>query len=265
MSSSSKTSLWDYLAERFPPGQFAPLALMLLMASLVGGRALHLGELVLQFGLTLSWIFQFRLLDDLHDRERDRKMQPHRVLVQTESLGYFRCLAGLATIGNLGATGLLLSWNISFTILVPLNLMLAALYWKGGIQRLVHTQIVLIKYPMFVLMLSGGIPGFSVTTSLVTLLIYFTFAVFELLHDPSLRFGKRGETALFVEAFFLGVMWFLLAGWTAYSHPIATIILTGLAMCACLLLFHLFRPETTNHRPIFLPTILQLMVLTFLT
>lgn len=60
-------------------------------------------------------------------------------------------------------------------------------------------------------------------------------------------------------------MWFLLAGWTAYSHPIATIILTGLAMCACLLLFHLFRPETTNHRPIFLPTILQLTVLTFLT
>lgn len=265
MSNSSNTSLRDYLSERFPPGQFVPLPLMLILASLVDGRALHLGELALQFGLTLSWIFQFRLWDDLHDRERDRKIHPHRVLVRTPSTAHFRWVAGLATIMNLVATGFLLSWDIALTLLVPLNLILAALYWKRGSQRLVHAQIVLIKYPVFVLMLSDGIAKFSVETGLVMLLIYFTFSVYELLHDSSLRAGEMGKTALFMEALALSTVWFLIAGWTAFTQPIVAIILTSLAMCACFLLPRLLRPKATNHRRIFFPTILQLAVLTFLS
>ena len=126
MSNSSNNRLRDYVAERLPPGQFVPLPLILLLASLVGGREIHLGGLALQLGLALSWIFQFRLCDDLHDLERDRKQHPHRVLVRTQLLAKFRWVAGLVSLGNFVATGFLLSWTIAFTLLLPLNLMLDA-------------------------------------------------------------------------------------------------------------------------------------------
>jgi hypothetical protein len=238
---------------------------MLLLASLVGGREIHVDELAVQVGLTLSWIFQFRLWDDLHDRERDRKIHPHRVLVRTQSPAQFQCVAGLVSIGNFVATGLLLSWTIAFTLLAPLNLILMALYCTGGIGRLIHAQIILIKYPVIVLMLSGGIAGFSVKTGLVILLIYFTFAVYELLHDPSLRTGERGETALIVEAIALGSVWFIIAGWSASTAPIAALVLAALAVGACVLLIRLWRPGASSHRRIFYPAILQLTVLTFLS
>lgn len=265
MSNSSNNRLRDYVAERLPPGQFVPLPLVLLLASLVGGREIHLGGLALQLGLALSWIFQFRLWDDLHDLEQDRKQHPHRVLVGTQSLAHFRWVAGLVSLGNFVAAGFLLSWTIAFTLLLPLNLILAALYRTGGIPRLLHAQIVLIKYPGFVLMLSGGIAGLSAETGIAILLIHFTFAVYELLHDSSLRTEKQGETTLFINALALGSVWFLVAGWTAFNHPIAAMGLTCLAVAACFLLSRLWRPGATNHLRVFFPAILQLAVLTFLS
>ena len=268
MSNSSNTSLRDYLAERFPPEQFIPLPLMLLLASLAslaGGRGTSVVELALQFGLTLLWISQFRLWDDLHDRERDSRLHPHRVLVRTQSPAQFQWVAGLVSIGNLMATGLLLSWTIAFTLLAPLNLILGTLYCTGRFGRLTHAQIVLIRYPVFVLMLSGGATGFSVKLGLVMLLIYFTFAVYELLHDTSLRVEKMGKAVLFFNAFNLSLVWFLIAGWTAFTDPLAALILAGLAVGGCVLLFQLRLPGATSHHRIFSPAILQLTSLTFLS
>jgi len=90
-----------YLAERFRPAVFAPAiarhAGLALWAAEAGPTAARLAGAA---GLAALLLLQFRLWDDLEDRDRDRVAHPERVLVLAPPAPFRRALAVLG-LGNL--------------------------------------------------------------------------------------------------------------------------------------------------------------------
>ena len=73
-----------YLAERLSPAIFVPAAaLIALVSHTAGGHAAD--SWLLDLLLALLLIAQFRLWDDLADREHDRRAHPERVLVRART------------------------------------------------------------------------------------------------------------------------------------------------------------------------------------
>lgn len=264
MSNYCKPSLRAYLAERFAPGQFVPLGGLLLLASLVGGREVSVGSLILQFLLVMGWLLQFRLWDDLHDLARDRLDHPERVLVRADSVRAIRWLAALLGVTNGCLTAGVLSWEVAVALYGPACLLLLGWYRVGPAGGLVHAHVVLLKYPLFVLMLMGGGAALSLPGSLVLFLVYLTFLVYELFHDHSLRAARNGRRVLLLEALLLVVTWFVVAGWGGGESSGVSLVLFMLAAGGALVAGRLWQSRSggTGSRRIFVPSLLQLLVLT---
>ena len=85
-----------YFVERFSPTIFVPAALGIAAAARVASSGSDSSWLV-DGTLALLLIAQFRLWDDLADREVDRLAHPERVLVRAERIGpYVTVCVGLA-------------------------------------------------------------------------------------------------------------------------------------------------------------------------
>jgi 4-hydroxybenzoate polyprenyltransferase len=103
----------DFLAwraTRLPLALYVPFALLLALAAAGGllGSQRGLATAALAFAL----VAQFRLWDDLVDRERDRRVHPQRVLARTRSAASFRRFAVALGIGNtLGLAALNGPWH----------------------------------------------------------------------------------------------------------------------------------------------------------
>ena len=174
----SMPQLLLYRRTRFPLPLFLPLALFLTLAAsrtdehrtfgLVAGRVL----------LALLWLFQFRLADDLADRERDRHDHPDRVLTRADARPFVWLLA-LLSFGNVLLTVWLRPWprGAEFLALVALSGL-----WYGLTRRLrLGSLVVLLKYSAFVHLLSDSRVGAS-----VLVLVYTSFVAYEILHDKRL-------------------------------------------------------------------------------
>jgi hypothetical protein len=179
-----------YLAERVRPRVFVPALVGLWVMSLwTSGTAAEaptfttvlacLRSLLL---LTLL-VFQFRLWDDLEDRERDRRSHPHRVLVRSNASPFRWLLAAVAV------TGVAIAAATSRSVLagvVSLNVLGIVAYRviRPRVPEVVwRFPIVLAKYPAFVALTAMAIGGGSWSRlTLATLVVMTGACVFEAIH-----------------------------------------------------------------------------------
>jgi 4-hydroxybenzoate polyprenyltransferase len=176
----------SYLTTRLPASRFGPLAIALVLASLTGESVPTLGTLLQRLLLATSLIVQFRIWDDLADRQRDRDRHPERILPAARRLGPFHGLwvVAAAAAGALLALGPCPAWRLSVYGLFGLAL---GLWYTAGRRRwtqsLLHYHVVLAKYPVFVYLIGGGTAR-PLPRVLAALSVYLALCAYEVLHDP---------------------------------------------------------------------------------
>jgi hypothetical protein len=189
MFASSLELIGTWRASRLPSGRFLPLAALLAYAAWIAGT-MPASRAAFMPLLMFSLIAQFRLWDDLIDRSRDRAMHPQRVLAQVRSttpvvaavaaLGALNVLAVMLTSGTLAASGL-----------VVLIVLLAAWYHRYPHRDLLHTHLLLAKYPCFVLI--GAAPITDPTMAMIAAIsVYCAMCLYEFLdHDEPLMHARK--------------------------------------------------------------------------
>jgi hypothetical protein len=181
-----------YLRERFTLKIFGSAAVAHGAAALwAAGTSLTPASGFLAFVLALALLFQFRLWDDLEDLERDRVDHPNRVLVCSDSVPFSLVCAALGTTnvlslavaGSLAAAVALVGLDLFFWLAyTTLRLWLPDRVWRF--------QILLIKYPVFVVVLAAalGSPlGWRLLAA--SCAIYICACAYETLHDRDLPLG----------------------------------------------------------------------------
>jgi hypothetical protein len=174
-----------YWAERFPPVLFVPAAVLIALAARPGDLP-RLDDVA----RTLLLLGQFRLWDDLADKERDRRAHPERVLVRAASATPFAVLCGLLGAINV-AIAAYLDGLAAAVLLLLLNAAAAAWYtWRPARRTAAGDLALLTKYPAFVIVLASGSPAPSSHVFLTAALIFGGACAFEIWHDAAgpLRF-----------------------------------------------------------------------------
>src|SRR5438034_3926404 len=144
-----------YLRERFPLRIFAPAAVGIVAAARwASASAATPAAFVLATVCSILLLLQFRLWDDLEDRDRDAATHPERLMVRTPAAWYRRALTSLA-LANVALCGIG-GWPSAVEIAL-LNLVFSVAYRRtrrhvtDGVWRF---SILLLKYPAFVVVLS---------------------------------------------------------------------------------------------------------------
>lgn len=172
-----------YLRERFPIRVFGPLALVLAAAAL--GRDVGLPELALAAVGALLLLAQFRLWDDMADRRKDAVSRPHRVLVKAASPGLIAGLGMSLLILNTAFATQRGTPFLSLSLLGLLHVALGGYYLFRRGRTLLGDQLLLAKYPVFVLILSGErMLDAPVAVGTAALVVYAGVSVYEAWHDP---------------------------------------------------------------------------------
>jgi hypothetical protein len=173
-----------YLRERFPQRIFAPAAIGIVVAAHWASTATTTAP-TLMFVTACSFLLllQFRLWDDLEDRDRDAATHPERLLVRMPAAPYRCTLMGLA-LANVALCGIG-GWPAAVEM-VLLNLAFHVAYRRtrrhvsDGVWRF---SILLLKYPAFVVVLATMFgapqPGRVAAAALVA---YSTACGYEALH-----------------------------------------------------------------------------------
>lgn len=147
------TDLSRYFATRILRWRIALLWALLVTASVAAEDADAISAFLPRAGLGALLIIQFRLWDDLADREHDAIHHPQRVLPNCGDPRLFR----IVLLGSiiLAACALGASGNMRTVVLYGvLILFLATVYAYGRPGRAYRIQGVLLKYPAFVFLLS---------------------------------------------------------------------------------------------------------------
>ena len=146
---------------------------------------------------------QFRIWDDLADVPLDRRSKPNRTLCNTSHRGVFRLIVivlAAATASLVANT----SDRTAFPLLGGLTLLMICWYWfpPRSSWRGLNYHIVLLKYPVFILLIdSRRAPLSGDTTILQTIIgVYLLLCVFEVCHDRMLRQRTRFRLVAGVEA-----------------------------------------------------------------
>ena len=95
-------SIGAYLLQRFPPAVFGPAVISIAGVALWAVERPSTLRFLHALTLGLILITQFRLWDDLEDRERDRLVHPERVLTMTAT-GRFRVLLSVLVVAAAAA------------------------------------------------------------------------------------------------------------------------------------------------------------------
>jgi 4-hydroxybenzoate polyprenyltransferase len=178
---SSWTAYW---LERFRPLLFVPAATVVAAAAHAGTGSGTDGWTI-DIICALLLLGQFRLWDDLADRERDRAAHPSRVLVRATRVAPFIATCLVLAIVNIVFAGWLRGTAAAAAV-VALDVAAAAWYTWRPARRSAATDLVLLtKYPAFVLLLAVG------STAPLPLVVFFAIAIyglacaFEIWHDAS--------------------------------------------------------------------------------
>jgi 4-hydroxybenzoate polyprenyltransferase len=190
-----------YLQTRLPASRFGPLVVALVLASVAGESVPTPGTLLRRFVLVTSLIVQFRIWDDLADRQRDRSRHPERILPAASRAGPFHGLwivAAGATVALL-ALGPWPAWRLSVYGLLALTL---GIWYASGRHRwtqpVLNYHVVLAKYPVFVCLI-GGVAARTAPRLLAALSVYLALCAYEVLHDPETAEAPGARRALRAE------------------------------------------------------------------
>jgi 4-hydroxybenzoate polyprenyltransferase len=169
---------------------------------LVGGTPPGWPGLARRAALVTALLVQFRVWDDLADRERDRRRHADRALPAASRLGPFHALWGAAAGASaaLLAAGPAAGTRLAGYGLLGLGL---ALWYARGARRwtwpVLGYHVVLAKYPVFVYLLGGDVMR-PAPRLLAMLASYLALCVYEVLHDPETARAAGARCALRVEA-----------------------------------------------------------------
>jgi 4-hydroxybenzoate polyprenyltransferase len=173
-----------YLRDRFRPAVFVPVATAIAAAASAGRPgALRLAADV---GFALLLLAEFRIRDDLADRDNDAISHPQRVMVRAASVTPFQLLAGsLAAANVLICTVRSGAW-IAVPALLALHATLAALYSGRTRRTFAGDQLLLAKYPAFVLILAASrVLESPLPIAVAAGLVYAAASLYEAWHDPA--------------------------------------------------------------------------------
>ena len=193
---SAIEDLTRYARTRFTARVYLPLALFLCVAAAAGVVPGRPADFAVAMVVAYALVFQFRLWDDLADRERDRRNHPERVLANSRSIRVFVFLLVVVFAVNLGVFVLRVDTS---RVLIYLLMNGAALVWYLRLRSLVtdataSAHVLLLKYPVIVYLLGGWFPRGSVGyLTLSMALVYLCFCIYETLHDPELVVGRSSR------------------------------------------------------------------------
>lgn len=175
-----------YLRERFRLVMFLPLAIAIAAAAgSFGFVRLGLG---VSFALLL--LLQFRLWDDLADRRADTAAHPDRVLVRAASLRPFIVVVAALAILNTGLALLRDTSGLSLAALVVLHAVLGLWYRRRSGRSIAGDQLLLAKYPAFVVVVAGQRTFTDpLTIGVTAAALYAAMSLYEAWHDPSSPVG----------------------------------------------------------------------------
>jgi hypothetical protein len=172
-----------YFVERFSPAIFVPAAVGIAAAARLASSDGDASWLV-DSGLALLLIAQFRLWDDLADREVDRLTHPERVLVRADRIGPYVTVCVALAIVNLVA-GAWRGGGLGLAVLGALDASFVAWYGGRSSQRTVIGALwMLAKYSVFVIVMTARSSIFS-HLLLAASAIYVAACAYEVWHDPS--------------------------------------------------------------------------------
>ena len=172
-----------YWRERFDLIRFGPAAALVGMAAAATGNS-ALTTWGVNTALAVALIAQFRLWDDLADRERDRHRHAQRTLVAAAHIWPFVIQAMGLAAANV-ALVLQVQGRTPAAVLLALNVAAATYYLLRPAERTIGSDLLLlVKYPAFVLILSGSEPrpGRLVLAMAMT---YAAACAFDVWHDVS--------------------------------------------------------------------------------
>jgi hypothetical protein len=173
-----------YLAERFSPRTFIPVALVI--AGAASGGALSGARLGLDAAFALLLLAQFRSWDDLADRGRDAVLHPARVLVRATSIAPFVAFSGALAILNIWLAIERDASGVAAAVLVALIGALAAWYSLRRRRTAAGDHLLLSKYPAMVIVVAGDRvlnAPFQVLSA--SLALHLAVCLYELWHDPA--------------------------------------------------------------------------------
>jgi hypothetical protein len=142
-----------YLRQRLPLRVFLTASVLLGLAA-QATSGFDPTRWLMDAGLAFLLLAQFRLWDDLADRDRDSRAHPERVLVRTPHVMRFVSACLLLASANLVASATFGGAD-SLAILLGLNLAAATWYMmRPGRPTIADEAILSLKYPAFVWILS---------------------------------------------------------------------------------------------------------------
>lgn len=222
-------ALGSYLYTRFPATRFIPLAIFLATAGLAASPPAQVSHWLLAAALALTLTLQFRLWDDIADRDHDRETHPTRVLCHTRDIKPFLIAATALFVLN----GALLAWHhapgsrpVAYLALCTYLLAWYRFRPVAAQAGMLNSLLVLVKYPVIAWLI--GIP--STDTDPVLLLsclfsVYLIFIIFEILDDHSLRQIPGAMFSLIASIGLLVFVWAFIALWNRpYTGPLFLVV-----------------------------------------
>ena len=183
---SSLDGLGAWRDTRLPMPRYLPLAALLAWGASLGNTA-GLAHAAADVLLALSLVTQFRLWDDLVDRDHDRQQQPDRILARAVDCVPFGVAAWMLGLGN-ALTLLWLHGERACLSFLLLNLMAALWYRWHRARALAHALVLHLKYPAFVLLIAAPVTRHASLT-LAAGIVYAAVLAFELLDTARLCVG----------------------------------------------------------------------------
>jgi hypothetical protein len=173
-----------YWIERFRPTLFVPAAILIAAASRAGTAA-DPTSWTNDIARALLLLGQFRLWDDLADRERDRVAHPSRVLARATRIAPFVATVLILAALNIGLAAWLRGTEAAAAV-GALDIAAFAWYqWRPARRSAATDLILLSKYPTFVLLLAVGSTASFPLVVLSAAAIYGLACAFEIWHDAS--------------------------------------------------------------------------------
>jgi 4-hydroxybenzoate polyprenyltransferase len=178
-----------YWIERFPPAIFLPAAASIALAA-HSTAAIDLSRWLTDTIVSILLLAQFRLWDDLADRDRDRRTHPDRVIAKAPRISPFvgTCVALAVVNASLAATR---GGEARVEAFLLLTAAAAAWYRWRPVRRTVASDLALLaKYPAFVVVIATGLSAPLSHAVPAAMAIYAAAVGVEIWHDPScpLRF-----------------------------------------------------------------------------
>jgi hypothetical protein len=176
--------IFAYFRERFRPTIFAPLAAGIALAASAG--SLEAERLTADACFALVLLAEFRLMDDLADRRADAVAHPGRVLVNERSVRPFFVVCALLGATNLVLCTAIAGTGVSLAVLLVLHAALGMWYAVRSRRTVAGDQLLLAKYPAFIVIVAGArVASAPVAISVGALAVYVMVSLYEAWHDPA--------------------------------------------------------------------------------